>query len=226
MVLSIVVLSISTIFVACKKSATSVKEPEQTSLVFKSDAERDKNSVVLSKMISQDMDWKELVKLNYEFLDIVVKSDAPIENFESFITNKGFEKFNTGEYLTKLKKAKELAANLKRKYFSNSAQCLTCEEFTNTKLQKFRNRINEFRSNRQSYYEFLAKIGIHRNVSFTALRNGNIDTANAAQFAAEAVELPDCNNWRFTLCAGACVVTAPTGILFAACMAMCIAEFC
>lgn len=206
-------IMLAVIFLACNKSEKVTKA--DTSLSFKSDLERDANAAALAKLISEDNDWKALKKLNYEFLDILVKSDVPVSNYLSNANNKDVEKLNNKIYLAKLEEAKRLANQMKNKYFQNSQQCYTCETMTEAKLKLFAEKINTFRNNKVVYNEFLMKIGM------------NSETSNKGKADPDQISTtPDCNNWRFSLCAGACVVTAPTGIFFAACLAMCVAEYC
>ena len=84
---------------------------------------------------------------------------------------------------------------------------------TEAKWKLFAEKINTFRNDKIAYNQFLTRLGVDSK------NKGNSPTT-------ELNVPPDCNNWRFTLCGGACVVTAPTVVVFAACMAMCVAEFC
>ena len=204
------VIMLAVVLIACNKSEKVTKA--DTPLSFKTDLERDANSAALAKLISEDNDWKALKKLNYEFLDILVKSDVPVSSYITNAGNKDVEKLNSKIYLAKLEEAKRLANQMKNKYFQNSKQCYTCETMTEAKLKLFAEKINTFRNNKVVYNEFLIKLGMKG------------ETQNKSRAGQSAPV--DCNNWRFTLCGGACVVTAPTGIIFAACLAMCVAEFC
>ena len=208
------VVALTIVFISCNKSE-KVTVQNKPALTFKTDAERDANSAALTKLISEDDDWKALRQINYEFLDVVIKSNVPITSDMLNASNPALHKLYSKEFLVKFDEAKKLAGRLNDKYFQNSKQCYSCETMTEAKWKSFSEKVNTFRNNKLAYNQFLMKLGVksEKNISSRV----DQDPISPA---------PDCNNWRFTLCGGACVVTAPTVIIFAACMAMCIAEFC
>ncbi len=212
LILFFFVVALTSVFISCNKSE-NVTVQSKPSLILKTDAERDANSAALAKLISEDNDWKTLKQINYEFLDVVVKSNVPVTSNMLNASNPALQKLYSKEFLAKFDEAKKLAGRLKDKYFQNSKECYSCETMTEAKWKSFGEKVNTFRNNKLAYNQFLTKLGVksERNISTTVVK----DPIS-----------PDCNNWRFTLCGGACVVTAPTVIIFAACMAMCIAEFC
>jgi hypothetical protein len=202
---SLLVIILAVTFIACSKGG---QEKASTPITYNTDAERDANSVTLARTISQDADWKALKLLNFEFLDILVKSDAPLGSYATYASNKNFEILNNPIYAAKLEEAKRLANVIKNRYFQNTAQCTTCETMTEAKWALFTEKIATFRNDKVAYENFSMKLG-----------------ANSQN--RELIEpLPDCNNWRFTLCGAACILTAPTGVLFAGCLLLCVAEFC
>ena len=214
LVLFFFVVALTIVFISCKKSEKITAQDKPT-LIFKTDAERDANSAALTKLISEDNDWKTLKQINYEFLDVVVKSNVPITNNLLNTTNPALQKLNSKEFLAKFDEAKRLAGRLKDKYFQNSSQCYSCETMTEAKWKSFAEKVNTFRNNKTVYNQFLMKLGVksEKNISSMVVEE-------------PVTPAPDCNNWRFTLCGGACVITAPTVIIFAGCMALCIAEYC
>lgn len=214
LVLFFFVVALTIVFISCNKSEKITSQDKPT-LIFKTDAERDANAAVLTKLISEDNDWKTLKQINAEFLDVVVKSNVPVTSELLNTNNPALQKLSSKEFLAKFNEAKKLAGRLNDKYFQNSKQCYSCETMTEAKWKLFSEKVNTFRNNKLAYNEFLMKLGVRseKNINSMVVQ----DPISAA---------PDCNNWRFTLCGGACVVTAPTVVVFAACMAMCIAEFC
>lgn len=208
------VVALTAMFVSCNKSEKVIAQGKPA-LIFKTDAERDANSAALAKLISEDDDWKTLKQINYEFLDVVVKSNVPITRDMLNSSNPALQQLYSKEFLAKFDEAKKLAGRLKDKYFQNSKQCYDCETMTEAKWKSFSEKVNSFRNNKFAYNQFLMKLGVKSEKN-----NGSMVEPDPIS------PVPDCNNWRFTLCGGACVVTAPTVVVFAACMAMCIAEFC
>lgn len=212
------IVALTIIFISCNKTE-KIAAANKPCVIFKTDAERDANAATLIRLISEDDDWRTLAKINYEFLDIVVKSNIPITSDLLEFNHPALKKLNSKEYLEKFNEAKRLAANLMTKYFQNSTKCYTCETMTQAKWAAFAERVNTFRKNEEAYAQFLAKLGVGADNTASGQLAGKVPLTDYAP-------APDCNNWRFTLCGGACVVTAPTVIVFAACMAMCVAEFC
>jgi hypothetical protein len=209
-----VVVALTIVFLSCTKSER-VTVQNKPALIFKTDAERDANSAALTKLIAEDRDWQTLKQINYEFLDIVVKSNVPINIITLNSSNPALEKLYSKEFLAKFDEAKKLARRINDKYFQNSQRCSTCETMTDAKWKLFSEQVNSFRTNRLAYDQFSKKLGVKSEKNSSNVVSPDPISA-----------VPDCNNWRFTLCGGACVVTAPTVVVFAACMAMCIAEFC
>ena len=214
LVLFFFVVALTIVFISCKKSEKIIAQ-DKPALIFKTDAERDANSAALVKLISEDNDWKNLKQINYEFLDVVVKSNVPVTSDLLNSGNPALQQLNSKEFQAKFDEAKILAGRLKDKYFQNSTQCYSCETMTEAKWKSFADKVNTFRNNKLAYNQFLIKLGVKSKKNISSMVEP--DPISPA---------PDCNNWRFTLCGGACVVTAPTVVVFAACMAMCIAEFC
>jgi hypothetical protein len=214
LILFFFVVALTSLFISCNKSE-KVTAQSKPALIFKTDVERDANSAALAKLISEDNDWKTLKQINYEFLDVVVKSNVPITSNMLNASNPALEKLYSKEFLAKFDEAKKLAGRLKEKYFQNSKECYSCETMTEAKWKSFGEKVNTFRNNKSAYNQFLTKLGVKSEKNISSMVDP--DPISPA---------PDCNNWRFTLCGGACVVTAPTVVIFAACMAMCIAEFC
>ena len=204
--------ALTIVFISCNKSE-KITAKDKPTLIFKTDAERDANSAVLAKLISEDNDWKTLKQINSEFLDVVVKSNVPVTNDLLNTNHPALQQLNSKEFLAKFDEAKRLAGRLKDKYFQNSKPCYTCETMTEVKWKSFAEKVNTFRNNKAAYRQFLTRLDVNPK-----------NTVNAV--VVEDPYMPDCNNWRFSLCSGACVLTAPTVIIFAACMAVCIAEYC
>lgn len=201
--------------VSCEKSREGSRGSEATpAILFKNDAQRDKNSELLSRMILNDPRWKALVHLYREFLDIIVSSNNPLDNYSEILSNSGFGILNSADYRIKLANAKLYAGKLMGKYFSNTRQCQSCNEITEKKWKWFAQKVSTFRRDEAKYRQFLEKIELStESVTDKRGRSGS-------------EKLPNCNNWRFSLCAAGCVLTAPTGPFFAACIALCVAEFC
>ena len=168
----------------------------------------------LAARISSDPEWKEFVKIQATFLDKIVKSDIAPELFGKMTLQEISVKFKDSEQNLKeeFERVKSLASSIMTKYFPNEPVCNSCSEFTQGKIQAFEQKIILFRQNKASYKEF------HNAIGFTSEET---DPQNAL-----VEPLPDCNNWRFYLCGTACALGAPLPPVFAACLLLCIAEFC
>ena len=86
------------------------------------------------------------------------------------------------------------------------------------KIKTFEQNISLFRQNKAAYREFLSAIGYNNE-------EGGIQNIEEVDPPLEEAP-PNCNNWRFYLCGVACALSAPAPPVFAACLLLCIAEFC
>jgi hypothetical protein len=158
--------------------------------------------------ISADPQWKEFVRIQATFLDRIVKSDITPELLSKMTLKEMADKLKVSEQSLQeeFETAKTLASSIIAKYFANEPVCYDCTEFTQEKMKTFQQKVNLFRQSTASYQEFHNTIGYNSELALVAL--------------------PNCNNWRFYLCGAACTLGAPAPPVFAACMLLCIAEFC
>jgi len=203
-ILVIIATIVASLIISCNKGASVENKSEIQKQISPA------KDISLAARVSSDPQWKEVVKIQATFLDRIVRSDIAPELLGKMTLKEISVKLNVSEQSLReeIEKAKSLASSIMGKYFSNEPVCNDCTEFTPEKMKTFEQKIISFRQSTASYRKF------HNTIGF------NSETALVEE------AFPDCNNWRFYLCGSACLLIAPSGPIFAACLLICIADYC
>lgn len=168
--------------------------------------------------ISGDQDWIELERLSFKYIDKIIHSQINVAKSKNFSTPEFAKQLNLplSELDNDFNKMRMLAKSIQVKYFQGYTNCADCSEYTEEKVMGFNNLINSARTSKDVYKKLQQQFRV-KTISSPGTINSEYE---------EVADGPGCNNWRFYLCGAACLVSAPTGLLYAACIAMCVAQFC
>ena len=170
-----------------------------TVMLSSSSFAQDSTEIVNSK------DWQTIVNNNVKILNLIIDSNIDVKDIDLMNSDKIYSliKLDKKEAMKLLEDSKTAASNLNSIYFNDTEKCESCSLNSSENWSQIASKIEFFRNNKNAYKDFLNNIGYS---NLTAKVN--------------------CNNWRFYMCGGACVITCELPPIFAGCLMMCTAQFC
>jgi hypothetical protein len=177
------------------------------------------------KFLKNDEDWQINAENQMKLIVKIVESNVDINtidftNKSSYLNALGITNEEYDDIVSKIRTSTERLNkkfNLEAEKNALGLSCKSCIDNPAVAASKMKAGLIELRNNSAKYKRL-------KHTFNSAHTNSLVEVA--APGDEQVGGLPDCNNWRFYLCGSACVITAPTAVLFAACMAMCVAEFC